>query len=187
MTEPTKENPELVEKENAEKAELEALKKRADVMGISYAKNATLKTLKKLVEEALNPPEETKQVDTDKLTLTQKKALKRKEAMRLHRVRITCMNPNKSAYQGDLFVFANSFVGTVKVYIPFGVEWHVPEVILKMIENKKFQQFRTKKVNGHDITEGYLVREYSIDRLPPLTPKELEALEREQKMRNNTD
>lgn len=168
-------------------SELEQLKKRADVLGIKYPKNITVETLREKVNETLTPKtEKESDVKTANLTKAQRSRELRKEATKLVRVRVTCMNPNKKEWQGELFAVSNSYIGTVKKFVPFGTEWHVPQVILNMMKARQFQQFYTEKAkNGQKITKGRLVKEFSIDVLEPLTEEELKELARTQAMRGD--
>lgn len=116
-------------------------------------------------------------------TDTAYKARKRKEAHKLIRVRITCMNPSKSEYDTEIFTFGNDVVGTIRRAIPFNVETHVECVFLDMLRERKFQQFKMKKEKGIEVREGYLVNEFAIEILPPLTKEELAQLAHTQRAR----
>jgi hypothetical protein len=50
-----------------------------------------------------------------------------------------------------------------------------------MIREKKYQMFRKEKLpNGSQLTRPFLVPEYTVDVLPPLTSSELEAIKQKQ-------
>ena len=104
----------------------------------------------------------------------------RKEALKLTRCIITCNNPNKVSYQGEIFCARNKIVDAVKKFIPFGVKTHVPQILLNMIKEKKLQMFKKEKVNGNMITRTYLIPEYNIQELPPISPEEFESIKRKQ-------
>ena len=80
-------------------------------------------------------------------TETQFKDRKRKEASKLVRVRIACMNPMKSEWEGEIFTFANDIV-TIRRMVPFDVETHVELALLNIIRERKFQRFSKKKERG---------------------------------------
>ena len=104
-----------------------------------------------------------------------------REAMRLVRCIITCNNKNKTSYQGEIFCARNARIPEVKKFIPFGVPTHIPTILLNMIKEKQYQMFRKKKLpNGNVITESYLVPEYNIQELDPITPAEYEAIRQKQ-------
>lgn len=180
---------EEVEKEVQGPSELDLLKQRATQMGLKFHHNIGLEKLKQMVNDKLNGvQEEDEGVATPKKpTKAQLKMQMRKEANKLVRVRVTCMNPNKKEWQGEIFAVANSYIGTIKKYVPFGVEWHVPEVILKMIEARQFQTFYNEKIKGRTVRKGRLVKEFGVERLAPLTEKELKELGRRQAMRDGQE
>lgn len=170
-------------------SELDLLKQRATQMGLKFHHNIGLEKLKQMVNDKLNgtQSEDDGAAPSAKLTKAQLKMQMRKEANKLVRVRVTCMNPNKKEWQGEFFAVSNSYIGTIKKYVPFGVEWHVPEVILKMIEARQFQTFYNEKVKGRTVRKGRLVKEFGVERLPPLTEQELKELARRQAMRDGQE
>ena len=169
--------------------ELTTLKAKADVMGIKYHPNIGLETLKGKIEDHA-----AENVSVGEVTPVASKpanknqASAKKEASRLVRVMVTCMNPMKNEWEGEIFSAGNSVVGTYKKYIPFGVEWHVPTVILKMIEQRQCQVFQTKtdKRTGQKSRTGRLIKEFAVSELPPLSEKELKDLAQRQAMANGT-
>jgi hypothetical protein len=173
--------------------ELTLLKERAAKLGITYGPNIGLETLRKKVNDVLsgdqnNAPAPAEQ-KTEQLTDRQKKSKARREAiedaLKLVRVNVTCMNPDKKHLEGDFFSVSNSLIGTVTKYVLFDTEegWHVPNIVLTVLREKQFQAFVTKKLpNGQKTKVGKLVKEYSIDVLDPLTPEELRDLAQRQAM-----
>jgi hypothetical protein len=181
--------------------ELESLKARADTMGVQYHPSIGLDKLKekvdaKMAEQAPAPEPEPTVAPAPKMvqkpTEAPKPAVsaarqKRREAAALVRISITCMNPNKKEWEGEIFCVSNSVVGTIKKYVPFNTEWHVPQFILNMIEARKCQVFQAVKRGGKKVREGKLIHEFSVSRLPPLSGKELKDLAQRQAMANGTD
>ena len=110
----------------------------------------------------------------------EQKAKALEDANKLVRVRITCNNPNKTNYTSEIFCVRNDKVAEIKKAVPFGVAWHVPRMLLNMIEEKQFQKFEKKRVNGNQITTTKLMPEYTIEYLPPLTEEEFEAIRQKQ-------
>lgn len=161
------------------KTELELLKERADSLGVEYKSNVSTKTLTKLIREF----EEQEEQDDG---LTDNERIKRTldEATKLVRVIITPMDSTKRDYQGDVFSAGNAVVPTMTKYIPFGVEWHVPQIILNTIKEKVMNKFIAKKdERGREYREYQEAKAYSIQELPPLTKEELEELAKSQEMR----
>lgn len=107
------------------------------------------------------------------------------EAEKLIRVRITCMNPAKKEYQGEIFTVSNRAVGTLKKFVPFNADegWHVPKMILDVIRARECQVFVTTKTkNGVSVRKGRLIKEFAIEVLDQLTKDELADLARVQAM-----
>ena len=105
---------------------------------------------------------------------------RQREAMKLIRCIISCNNKNKNEYTGEIFCARNKVLPEVKKFVPFGVITHIPQILLSMIQEKQYQMFRSKKINGNTIKETYLVPEYNIQILPPISTEEFEAIARKQ-------
>lgn len=103
-----------------------------------------------------------------------------KEAMRLIRCIVTCNNKNKTSYTGEIFCARNAIVPEVKKFIPFGVPTHIPQILFNMIKEKQYQQFKTKKVNGNTVKESFMVAEYNIQLLDPISAEEFNAIKQKQ-------
>ena len=109
-----------------------------------------------------------------------------KKAMKLVRVQISCNNPNKTSYQGEIFSARNKFIPEVKKFVPFNVPTHVPQILLNMIKEKQLQTFVTEKLpNGMQTKRSKLVPEYSITVLSPLTSEEFNAIRQKQLAEGN--
>jgi hypothetical protein len=187
------------EKAAAPLDELTLLKKRADVIGVTYKGNIGTDSLKKKIEDHLNPPtepEEKEEVVSDrrKSRAEMDQDIRDdlyKTKMRMVRVRISNMNPAKADIEGEIITVANRFLGTVRKYIPFGEKtdggYHVPQVLLDALKSKKFQQVKTKKVKGQIVHSVRMVSEFSIDILDPLTAEELSQLKDQQEAAQRLD
>lgn len=177
-------DPEVTEADQA----IASLKKQADRMGISYKSNTSVATLQKLIKERMEAPiggEDSPEPKTAGGTDSKKQLTKGelteanyKEAMKLVRVIITPMEATKASnLESELFCAGNSLVGTVKRTIPFGVEWHVEQILINTIKEKKYQMFVSKKNHlGVDVVSARMVPAYSITTLDPLTQEELDKL-----------
>lgn len=180
----------------AEKNERELLKERAKKLGLTFVENIPTEKLKDLIDTALNdePKMDTTPSGSEMTapskpeTRGQMKARLAKEAGKLIRVRVTCMDPNRKEWEGELISVGNSVVGSFRKYIPFNTEWHIPNIILNHLKEAKCQVFfTTKGPRGDKIRKGKQVRAYSIDILDPLTDKELEDLAKQQAMAGTID
>lgn len=170
-----------------QKDELTMLKARADLLKIAYSNNISAAKLKQRIEEHMAQDEEEEEEVVEEVVETKAtlRAKLIKEATRLIRVRITNMNPAKSAFPGEIFTVANSMVGTIRKFIPYGAGteagYHIPYAIYEMIKRKKFTLVK-KEVgpNGTPVFNKYERKEFAIEVLEPLTPKELQKLAAEQ-------
>ena len=177
------------------KTELSLLQSRATKLGIKYHPATGVETLKRKIDEHLNgKPKVPDKPKSKELTDLERKNNKineqRKAARKLIRVRITNHNPQKQEHRGEIFTVSNSVVGTIKRYVPFGNEngWHVENMILDMIKERKFQTFYTVKDHrGRPIPKSKQRLEFAIEVLNPLTQMELNILKKEQTIANNLD
>ena len=135
--------------------ELTTLKARADMLGISYHPSIGVEKLKAKIEAKLSDaPEETDEPEVKPQvqapgvaveTEGQKRQRLRKQAAELVRIRVTCMNPAKREWEGEIITAGNSAVGTFKKYIPFNADegWHVPRIIYNHLVERECQVFVT--------------------------------------------
>ena len=104
----------------------------------------------------------------------------------LKRVRITCMNPAKREWLGEIISVGSAKHGTYKKFVPFnGEPYHVPQIIYDVLKERHCTLYRTEKnVDGRGGSRrvGYQAKEFAIDDLPPLTKAELEQLREKQQM-----
>ena len=165
--------------------ELVVLKARADKLGIKYHPSISLAKLKEKVSESLSDEVVEPKAQSVKETDVQLKARKRREANALIRVRVSCMNPNKKEWDGEIITTGNSNTGTIKKFVPFNSDegYHVPHMIYEQLLQRQCQVFVTVKDNrGNKIRKGKLIKEFAIEVLPPLTEKELKELAQRQAM-----
>lgn len=158
-----------------------SLKKQADRLGITYKSNTSVATLQKAIAEKLADPSDDEGEVADDSTVKPKGKTTEdyfNEAMKLVRVIITPLESTKASnMESEMFCAGNSTVGTVKRTIPFGEEWHVEQILLNSIKEKKYQMFTSKKnAQGVPITTARLVPAYSISYLEPLTQEEIDKL-----------
>lgn len=120
----------------------------------------------------------------------QKRQRLRRQANEQVRVRVTCMNPAKKEWHGEIFTVGNAAVGTLKKFVPFNSEegWHIPRLILQMMQERQCQIFVNGKAkNGIKIRESKLIKEFAIEILPALTETEIKELARRQAMANGQE
>lgn len=162
---------------------LEALKNRADLMGIAYKANIGEAALQRKINDALARKEEEEPLELESKYETEQMLRDRlqKEGLALVRCRIANMNPQKSDITGEFFAVANRYIGTVRKFVPFSgpasESYHLPRVLFDNLKARKFQHIITKKVNGQIMHKVRQMPEFSIEELPPLTKEELKDLE----------
>jgi hypothetical protein len=178
--------------------ELTSLKQRADLLGLSYHPAIGLAKLRAKVLAALEDPVEEeveeKVADFDATPFAESEHVRnnrlRQEAMELVRIRISCMNPNKKEWEGEIFSVGNGLIGTQKKFVPFNNEegWHVPRCIYNMIVSRECQVFVSlRDARGNAIRKSKIIKEFAVEVLPNLTTDELQELARRQAMAKSID
>lgn len=173
--------------------ELTVLKERADKLGISYHPSIGVDKLREKINAKLSgeTSEEAAGVTAPASPSADQIRIERiRRATELVRVRVTCMNPFKREWEGEIFTVSNSAVGTHKKYVPFNAEegWHVPRIILNQILERQCQIFVTEKDSrGNRVRRGKLIKEFAVEILPPLTEAELKDLAQRQAMARSID
>ena len=102
----------------------------------------------------------------------------RARASAMKRVIVTCMNPIKGDYRGEIFKARNHFSGAVTRFIGYsGEPQHVEQILLNVLKEKVFQTFVTKEdTRGNKYRAGVQRPEYTIVYLDNLTKKEVTEL-----------
>jgi len=194
-------------------AQKQLLLQRAKLMGLSVSPNIGLDTLRAKVNAALDADSISALGETDEVpgrrpeapeamvaepvvqkpeTENQKRARLVREANKLVRIRITCMNPNKKDLPGEIFTVGNEYIGTVKKFIPFTDQpdgYHVPHCLYEELKNRKYLHIQTKPNKRDSTTPMVSTRdmpEFAIEVLAPLTERELNALAQRQAMAAGT-
>lgn len=171
--------------------ELSILKSRADLMGISYHPSIGVEKLREKVAAALSDkPDEVTVTKPGVESEQERLANLRNEQLALVRIRLTCMNPMKAEWEGEIITVGNTLVGTISKYVPFNADegWHVPRILLDTLQDRQCQVFTTvKSKNGINVRKGKLIKEFAIEILPPLTQDELKELAQRQAMSATAD
>lgn len=193
---------EALSEEGQEQSELETLKARATQLGITFHPNIGVDKLRDKVSRTLEPTVEPTDVPvvkavpagSGKAPLTEEEWMKknaikgRKSAGALVRIRVTCMNPNKGALAGEWFSVGSAKLGTYKKFIQFNEAWHVPRIVYEDILGRVCNVPRIIKLpGGRTRAEVNLVKEYAVEVLPRLTPKELSDLAAQQAASHSID
>ena len=167
--------------------ERDSLKARADLMGLKYQPNIPTDKLKELVAGGLGGVDVRQYTDAE--IRSEKVAQMKNEAMKLVRVNITCFNPAKKDWQGEIITVSNSAIPVLRKFVLFNTPegYHVPQMILDVLKERMFQHFSVKKQRGIDIPNKTYQKEFGIEYLPQLTEQELKELARTQAMRSAKD
>ncbi len=159
---------------------LQALKNKADMLSITYHPSIGLDKLKEKVDAKMAEQPTVDPLDSGTvpvITGGKSNLVKRKDATRLVRVMVNSRDPNKKDWPGEIISVGNSTLGFFKKYIPYGAEWHVPQIILNTLRDKKVQVFIPKvDSKGNKTKVPKLINAYNIEELEPLTAQELAEL-----------
>lgn len=181
-------------------AELDVLKTRAKELGINFHPNIGAETLSNKIKEFLDsqdepaatepaPAAEEKPAQTQGESEQERRVRKKKEAEKLVRIQVTCMDPKRKEWEGDIFTAGNTLLGSYRKFVPFNTPWHVPQIIYNQIKNAKCQVFYTKLggPNGKvKVRASKLVNAFAVEVLPDLTEQELKDLAQRQAMADGT-
>jgi hypothetical protein len=153
----------------SEITELQDLKEKADELGITYSPNIGFAKLKEKVEAFLSKVKgkEAKHKEAKNHA---------REANKLVRCIVTCNNPTKSDWQGEIVSAGNALVSPIKKFIAFNVEYHVPAILLNVLRERRYQKHYTEKIKGINIRKTKILPEFTIQELPPLTTEEFDAI-----------
>lgn len=109
----------------------------------------------------------------------------KKKAGKLVRCRITCMNPHKKNWTGEIVSVGSSHLGTYKKFIPYNSNepYHIPWIIYQHMKERQCRIGTTQRLpNGQEVNRYKLINEYAIEVLDPLTQDELKDLAQRQAM-----
>lgn len=166
-----------------EQEQLQALKNKADMLGLTYHPSIGLEKLQEKIKAKMEEQPSEDPVDAGKVENSGESdaVVQAREAGRLIRVIVNTRDKNKQDWPGEIVSAGNSKVGFFKKYIPYGTEWHVPKIILNTLRSKKTQIFNTViDSKGNKTKVPKLIGAYTIEELEPLTPKELQDLAKAQ-------
>lgn len=104
------------------------------------------------------------------------------EQMKLVRLRIQNLDPKKADLNGEILTVANKHLGTIKRFVPYGEVtddgWHLPYIIYKELERRRFLSIRTVKdprTKQLVVKKGW-AKEFALEILPPLSEGEIKQL-----------
>lgn len=172
-------------------SEIDVLKARAKLMGITHSGNIGVDALKAKINAKLegepepeSPTDEQNALGDDAPAKPETKQEIRtrlhNECMALVRVRITNLDPKKKDLPGEIFTVGNEYLGTIRKFIPYGEAtengYHIPKIMYDELRSRKFLNIRTTKRAGQIHVEQSWATEFSLEVLEPLTKDELGRL-----------
>lgn len=171
-----------------EQNEREALEARARILNITFHPNLSTDKLRERVNAAMTGAvqPEVDRPEKGESDVARRSRLKKK-ASRLIRVRIHCNDPAKKDWPGEYITVGNNAVGTYRKYVPYNQDepFHLPEIIVNALREKRVQVFATKKSkHGIPVRESKSIAAYAIEIVTPLSEEELTQLANSQMARN---
>ena len=181
--------------------ELATLQQRATLMGIKFHPSTGVDKLRAKIENQLasakgdgsllKDPDIRPMHSNNKEYLTHQEyreaefKLRKSNAGKLVRVRITCMNPAKKEWDGEIISVGSARIGTYKKFVKFNTEdgWHIPHIIFEYLKDRKCSVFYTATDHlGQKVRKAKLVNEFNIEVMTPLTKDQLKDLAQRQAM-----
>ncbi|QPG06976.1 hypothetical protein IT774_07685 [Salinimonas marina] len=168
--------------------ELDNLKREAESMGVEFHPSIGLEKLQAKINDHLKATASGTKPDAS--PKAEAKGPTREEqikaASRLVRVNISCMNPTKGEWDGEIITAGNAVVGTFRKFVKFNTDegYHIPHIIFEQLKDRKFQTFYNERTkNGVTKRASRRVPEFNIQELPALTQAELDELAKSQAAR----
>lgn len=157
--------------------ELEALKKQASLLGISFGPNIGVAALREKVKEALEVPS-VDDAGFDRVAYN-------KQMTKLVRVRIVNKDPEERDIKYRIFSFGNQYLGNSSFLIPLvppaSESWHLPQYVVNALRDINYTSVSYDDKNRRPII--VTAPKYDILELPQLTKEQLAALAYSQKAR----
>lgn len=168
-------------------SELENLKQLADNKGIQYHPNIGLDSLKKKIEE-YDAQFEAPAIKTNMSKASKRESL-RKEAHKLIRVTVNCMDPKQRHKKGEFLSVGNSVLGFYTKFVAFDTEYHLPKMAVDVLREAEYRTSveKTDAVSGKKYRKNVKHKAFNIVELAPLTKEELKELARQQAIRGGLD
>lgn len=157
--------------------EFNSLRIQARQLGIKFGPATKIETLRKKIQEVINPDWNKDYIEQKKKYIDQNKALVR--------VKITDYDPADINQNGIYITFANQVLGKMRYYVPIaGVaaeSWHLPRAIVNVLKDMKYTKKQVNANNKKKPISWVNAPKFLIEELPPLTKEELEELAIKQK------
>lgn len=157
--------------------EMDYLKRQAKVMGITFSNNIGVDALRKKIREKLEKVTDEEEFANAAEERYAREEAATKEANKLIRLSISCLNPAKINVEAEIWNARNKAYGTITRVVPTKVDaWHVPNAIYMLMKEAKYLTVRKRKTPMGDTQDLVELPEYSLVELPPLTEEEIAEL-----------
>lgn len=179
----------MITTQKLEVKELSELRDIATELGLEFPKNiGKVKLIEKIIEDELAVEGKPAKVEGVKVKKKETVADIRKRMNILIRCRISANDPQ---YKNRQFVSkqVGNSSAVVGKHIPFDTIWHVQEPVLQALERQTYREtrFKTDRETGNKIPITTVKPAFVIERLKPLTEKELKKLASEQAARGSVE
>ena len=155
---------------------IKELKAEAAELGIVCSPNIGEETLRNKIRD-FKLAQEVIAETTGAVTKVDQDNAMRDEALKLVRVKVTCLNIEKARQQGFWAIGGNSLVGTIRKYIPVNQPWYMPQILVNVIQEKQFT------ISSGKNNQRIWTKEYNVEILPDISVKELEDLKHQQALK----
>lgn len=164
--------------------EVQALQDRCKELGVKFHHMHGPEKLQELIDaheqdQALAVPEEPVVPMPAERYNRERQAQRKREAGRLVRCRIQCLDPMKASWPGELISVGSAKLGTFKKYVPFntGKPYHLPQIIFDFLKDRECSfWFTYENKLGHKLRRSKQGKAFALEVLPPLTKEELKDM-----------
>jgi hypothetical protein len=182
----------------------ESLEEQAKLLGVEFRSTVSDETLVKRIKAAKgesqedNTDTEEKQVVKAPLNLVPQSELKldrktmqaekRRQGLTMQRVIVSCNDPAKRNWQGEILEVSSKSLGTIKKFVLFDTPYYLPQALIKMAKEKEYQRFLTRRDKyGNETRYGKNVPAFNVSILDNLTQEEIAELAKNQAARGGKD
>jgi hypothetical protein len=163
-----------MEMDEVEVTEAASLREIAKNMNIKVGNLQDVDKLKALIAEKETPKVEM----TPRLLKQKKRKAQELEHMKLVSIRLSPMSPFERQLPSTTIDVGNNVLGSIKRTIQFNEPWHVEQIVLNALREKKFRskKERVDPTTRRTVYTNTMAKSYAIEILPDLTKVELAEL-----------
>ena len=124
-----------------------------------------------------------KRVSNKPVAKRQRDAERRKESMKLIRIRLTALDPSLKEHTGHLACVSNR-ITNVRKFIPFDVPWMVPKIIVDHLKERVYNTFKEISVKDGFNKKVLVKPQFGIEYMEDMTIQELKDIKNAQLARS---